>query len=189
MPFLGAAFHPRDRHNPGLIATGGQVTAQTLLESYRQGIFPWYNAGEPIRWWSPDPRAILELDQFHISHRLARRIRSGKFRCTMDQAFLSVVRGCAQRDEETWITSAMISAYAELHRAGHAHSIEVCKAINSPAASSAWAWAGSSRVSRCSTASEMPRRWRSLFSSAICAREAVNSSTCKFAPITRHLWA
>lgn len=114
-----------DPNYPGLIAVGGQVTAATLLASYRQGSFPWYNAGEPVMWWSPDPRAVLEFDQFHISQRLARRIRSGKFGWTMNRAFDAVVRGCADRKEETWITPALSAAYSELHRAGYAHSLEV----------------------------------------------------------------
>jgi leucyl/phenylalanyl-tRNA--protein transferase len=110
---------------PGLIAIGGQVTAAKMLAAYREGSFPWYSAGEPVMWWSPDPRAVLEFDHFHISHRLGRTIRSGKFRCTIDQAFANVVRGCADRDDGTWITPAMTAAYEELHRQGFAHSIEV----------------------------------------------------------------
>jgi leucyl/phenylalanyl-tRNA--protein transferase len=110
---------------PGLIAVGRRITAATLLAGYREGSFPWYNAGEPVMWWSPDPRAILEFDHFHISHRLGRTIRSDKFQCTIDQAFAAVVQGCADRDEATWITRDMSAAYAELHQAGHAHSVEV----------------------------------------------------------------
>jgi leucyl/phenylalanyl-tRNA--protein transferase len=110
---------------PGLIAVGGKVTAAKMLAAYREGTFPWYNVGEPVMWWSPDPRAILEFDHFHISHRLARTIRSGKFRCTIDHNFAAVVRGCAEREEETWITPAMTAGFHELHRAGYAHSVEV----------------------------------------------------------------
>jgi leucyl/phenylalanyl-tRNA--protein transferase len=114
-----------DPSYPGLVAVGRKITAATLLAAYREGSFPWYNAGEPEMWWSPDPRAILEFDHFHISRRLARTIRSGKFRWTIDQAFAAVVGGCADREETTWITPAMSAAYAELHRAGYAHSLEV----------------------------------------------------------------
>lgn len=114
-----------DERYPGLIAVGRKVTAATLLAGYREGSFPWYNAGDPVMWWSPDPRAILEFDRFHISHRLGRTIRSGKFHCTIDRAFAAVVHGCANRDETTWITPDMSAAYAELHQAGHAHSVEV----------------------------------------------------------------
>lgn len=111
-----------DEH--GLVAVGGDLRPATLLKAYRNGIFPWFNAGDPILWWSPDPRAIFELDRFYLSRRLARTIRSGKFRLTLNQAFEAVMHGCADRDE-TWITPEMIRAYLTLHRLGHAHSIEV----------------------------------------------------------------
>jgi leucyl/phenylalanyl-tRNA---protein transferase len=115
---------------PGLVAVGGKVTADTMLAAYCQGAFPWYCVGEPIMWWSPDPRAILEFADFHISHRLGRTIRSGKFHCTIDQQFTAVVRGCADpqtagRAEGTWLTPAMMIGFAELHRRGVAHSVEV----------------------------------------------------------------
>jgi leucyl/phenylalanyl-tRNA---protein transferase len=90
------------------------------------GIFPWYDESLPICWWSPDPRAIFELDRFHVSRRLSRTRRSGRFRITVDRAFSEVIRGCADRPEQgTWITSEMIEAYEALHRLGQAHSVEV----------------------------------------------------------------
>ena len=107
----------------GLVAVGGDLRPQTLLRAYRGGIFPWYGEGEPILWWSPDPRAIFELDRFYISSRLERTIRSGKFRLTINQAFRDVMLGCADR-EQTWITRDMLDAYTRLHELGHAHSIE-----------------------------------------------------------------
>ena len=107
----------------GLVAVGGDLRPQTLLRAYRNGIFPWYSEGDPILWWSPDPRAIFELDRFYISARLARTIRGGKFRLTINQAFREVMLGCADRDG-TWITADMLSAYTRMHELGHAHSIE-----------------------------------------------------------------
>src|SRR5687768_14920999 len=98
----------------GLVALGGDLSPQTLLRAYSRGIFPWFDEGDPICWWSPDPRAIFELDQFRVSRRLARTIRSGKFRCTIDHDFGAVMRGCADRDEGTWITPEMIEAYTNL---------------------------------------------------------------------------
>jgi leucyl/phenylalanyl-tRNA---protein transferase len=110
----------------GLVAVGGDLSPRRLLEAYRAGIFPWYAEGEPILWWSPDPRAIFELDGLHIARRLQRTIRSGRFTCTINRDFAGVIRGCADRDDEgTWITAEMMQAYETLHRLGHAHSVEV----------------------------------------------------------------
>jgi leucyl/phenylalanyl-tRNA---protein transferase len=111
-----------DEH--GLVAVGGDLRPATLLRAYQSGIFPWYNEGDPILWWSPDPRAIFELDRLYLSRRLARTIRSNKFRLTINQAFSDVILGCAQR-EQTWITQDMVQAYLRLHQLGHAHSMEV----------------------------------------------------------------
>jgi leucyl/phenylalanyl-tRNA---protein transferase len=110
----------------GLVAVGGDLRPQRLLQAYRSGVFPWYGEGEPICWWSPDPRAIFELDGLHVSRRLARTIRSGRFQVTINQDFPGVMCGCADRRHEgTWITTEMIEAYEKLHRLGYAHSIEV----------------------------------------------------------------
>lgn len=102
-----------------------RLTIPLLLDAYRHGIFPWYSVGEPVLWWSPDPRAILELDELHVSRRLRQTIRSGRFEATRNEAFGAVMRGCGDRDEGTWITPDMIEAYEELHRLGHAESVEV----------------------------------------------------------------
>lgn len=110
----------------GLVGVGGDLRPATLLRAYAEGVFPWFNDGDPVLWWSPDPRAVIELDGVHVSRSLARTMRSGKFRVTYDRAFPAVMRGCAEeRDEGTWITGEMFDAYAELHRIGHAHSVEV----------------------------------------------------------------
>ena len=108
----------------GLVAVGGDLEPESLLGAYRRGLFPWYNEGDPILWWSPDPRTIFELDKFRISRRLARVVRQKKFRITVNQAFTQVMRACALRIEGTWITDDMLQAYCELQRLGHAHSIE-----------------------------------------------------------------
>lgn len=120
---MALILRPEYADEEGLVAIGGDLRPETLLRAYRNGIFPWFNEGEPILWWSPDPRAIFELDQFYISRRLARTIRSEKFRVTLDRAFRAVMLGCAER-RPTWITSDMIEAYTRLHELGHAHSVE-----------------------------------------------------------------
>jgi leucyl/phenylalanyl-tRNA--protein transferase len=110
----------------GLVGVGGDLGVARLLEAYRRGIFPFFDDDSPILWWSPDPRAILELDALHISRRLARTLRSGCFQVSFDEDFDGVIRGCAHRPGQgTWITPDMIDAYTELHRLGHAHSVEV----------------------------------------------------------------
>lgn len=101
------------------------LSPERLLRAYREGMFPWYDEDMPVCWWSPDPRAIFELDGFRASRRLWRTYRSGRFHLTVNHAFSAVMRGCADRkDEGTWITPDMVAAYEELHRLGHAHSIE-----------------------------------------------------------------
>lgn len=113
----------------GLVGVGGNLQPTLLLEAYRHGIFPWFDDSSPILWWSPDPRAIFEIDGLHISRRLARTVRSGRFTVTFDRAFVEVVRGCAHRPNDgVWITPDMIAAYTRLHEIGHAHSVEVWRA-------------------------------------------------------------
>lgn len=110
----------------GLVGVGGDLDPATLLRAYADGVFPWFSDGDPVLWWSPDPRAVIELDGLHVSRRLARTIRSGKFRVTADRAFEAVMRGCGEdREEGTWVTAEMLAGYTELHRLGHAHSVEV----------------------------------------------------------------
>lgn len=116
---------PASADSEGLVAVGGPLTVERLLEAYRVGLFPWYNEGLPVMWWSPDPRGILELDSLHIARRLARTLRQGRFQVTFNRAFSQVMAACADRDEGTWITEEMLDAYSELHRRGHAHSVEV----------------------------------------------------------------
>src|SRR5260370_36773715 len=121
-PFLLADF----ADETGLVAIGGDLRPERLLQAYRCGVFPWYGEGEPVCWWSPDPRAIFELDGLHIARRLARTLRSCRFQVSINRDFAAVIRGCAGgHDEGTWITGDMIRAYETLHRLGYAHSVEV----------------------------------------------------------------
>ena len=109
----------------GLVAIGGDFSSNRLLAAYRKGIFTW--TADPITWWSPDPRAIFELDRFHIPQSLARVIRQGKFEVTINRSFQAVMEGCAAPSPGrggAWITEEFIEAYTRLHRQGHAHSVE-----------------------------------------------------------------
>lgn len=111
----------------GLLAIGGDLKPERLLCAYRRGIFPWYSDGQPILWWSPDPRAVLFPSRFHVSRSLRRLMKRSPFEVTVDRDFTGVVRGCAapRRDQQgTWITGAMASAFTRLHALGHAHSVE-----------------------------------------------------------------
>jgi leucyl/phenylalanyl-tRNA--protein transferase len=110
--------------NPdGLVAVGGDLEVERLLAAYRNGLFPW--TVDPISWWSPDPRGIIELDEVHVSRSLARVVKRGDFKVTRDEAFREVITACAeQRRGESWITEKFIEAYTRLHEQGHAHSVE-----------------------------------------------------------------
>ncbi len=111
----------------GLLAAGGDLSAARLVEAYRRGIFPWFSEGEPILWWSPDPRMVLFPGEFKLSHSLRKTLRKGNHEVRMDTAFEQVMRACAAPREDslgTWIHEEMIGAYCELHRLGYAHSIE-----------------------------------------------------------------
>ena len=123
------SFPPADRaltRPNGLLAIGGDLRPERLLNAYRSGIFPWYDADQPILWWSPDPRLVLRLDDFRVSRKLQHLVRRCRYRITMDLAFNDVVRNCGTgRTSGTWITTAMESAYCALHELGYAHSVEV----------------------------------------------------------------
>lgn len=108
----------------GLVAGGGDLSAARLLAAYSLGIFPWYD-DPPILWWSPDPRATLELEHLHVSRSLKRTLASGRFRVTMDHDLPGVLDGCADRPEGTWLNSDMRAAYQELSSQGHLRSYEV----------------------------------------------------------------
>ncbi|WP_026042510.1 leucyl/phenylalanyl-tRNA--protein transferase [Pantoea sp. A4] len=114
------------REPNGLLAMGGDLSPARLLSAYNSGIFPWFSPGDPILWWSPDPRAVLLPENFHLSRSMKRFHQRSPYRVTMNHAFASVIEGCAsQRDEGTWITFEVKRAWLRLFELGHAHSIEV----------------------------------------------------------------
>lgn len=122
-------FPPPELAEPnGLLAIGGDLSTDRLLTAYRQGIFPWFNEGNPLLWWSPAPRFVLLPHEFHVPRRLARSMKKKKITVTADTAFARVLENCAEfrgkNREQTWITSEMKSAYIHLHELGYAHSIE-----------------------------------------------------------------
>ena len=121
-------FPPLEAASPeGLLAVGGDLNPDRLLSAYRQGVFPWFSDGQPILWWSPDPRAILYPADLHISRSLRKSLRTQGFAVTADRAFDDVIQRCAESRnarEGTWITSGMQEAYCTLHRMGYAHSVE-----------------------------------------------------------------
>ena len=133
IPFLG----PSDPFPPvtqaldepdGLLAAGADLSPRRLIAAYRQGIFPWFNDGDPILWWSPDPRIVLAPRDFHVSHSLKKRLKQRRFTVTADKAFAAVLDECAAPrpdDGGTWLSTPMKAAYQALHAAGLAHSIEV----------------------------------------------------------------
>lgn len=124
-------FPPAETAGPeGLLAVGGELTPAWLLDSYRHGVFPW-PVRDVLAWWSPDPRAVIELDQLHVPRRLARTIAAGRFAVTCDRDFAGVLQGCAtaqQRGDATWLTPALRSAFERMHALGYAHSLEVWEA-------------------------------------------------------------
>lgn len=126
----GDAFPPVEKalKDPnGLLCAGGDLSPARLLEAYRSGIFPWYSGGEPILWWSPDPRMVLFCDDLKVSRSLAKNIRNKGFEVRIDSAFPRVIKGCSEpREGEggTWLGPEMQAAYVTLHRLGYAHSFE-----------------------------------------------------------------
>jgi len=132
LPWLTEALsfpHPsRAFHEPnGLLAAGGDLKPERLLLAYQQGIFPWFNPGEPILWWSPDPRTVIFPSHIHLSRSLRKLLNKNPFTLTLDQDFRGVVQACSEprlNQSGTWITDDMKNAYAQLHELGFAHSVE-----------------------------------------------------------------
>ncbi len=119
---------PRLADESGLLAVGGDLKPERVMLAYRNGIFPWFSDEQPILWWSPDPRMVLYPEELRIGRSLGKRIRSGRYRITFDQAFADVIDACRSvprpGQEGTWITDDMMATYRQLHRQGHAHSVE-----------------------------------------------------------------
>ena len=116
------------REPNGLLAAGGDLSADRLVQAYRHGCFPWFSEGQPILWWSPDPRTVLLPEELHVSRSLAKLMRQQRYQVSFDRDFEAVIQACAapRRDADgTWITDDMQIAYTELHARGHAHSVEV----------------------------------------------------------------
>jgi leucyl/phenylalanyl-tRNA--protein transferase len=121
--------HPERADGQGLVAVGGDLSPEQILTAYRQGIFPW--SVNPVSWWSPDPRGIFELEEFHVSRSLARVLDRGTFSVTLDRAFAEVMQECAAPGPTrhgAWISPEFIAAYTQLHRLGYAHSVECWQA-------------------------------------------------------------
>lgn len=117
---------PERSNAEGLVAVGGDLSPERLLLAYERGIFPWYSEGLPPLWWSPDPRAVIDVASLHVSKRLARELRQVRFRVTFNRAFERVMIECGEeREGGTWILPEMVTAYTRLHELGHAHSVEV----------------------------------------------------------------
>lgn len=121
--------HDRALSEPeGLLAAGGDLSPERLLCAYAQGIFPWYQDGQPLLWWSPNPRTVLRPARLHVSRSMQKFMRKAGLAMTMDRSFAEVIRACAQPrayTDGTWITDEMQRAYCRLHQLGHAHSVEV----------------------------------------------------------------
>lgn len=109
----------------GLLAVGGKLNVEFLLEAYSRGIFPWYDEDEPILWWCPNPRSVIFVDRVHISKTMKKLIKSKKYKVTIDDDFEGVIENCKSIRQETWINEDMKKVYIELHRLGVAHSVEV----------------------------------------------------------------
>jgi leucyl/phenylalanyl-tRNA---protein transferase len=123
----GERFPPVERalSSPnGLLAAGGDLSRERLLEGYRHGIFPWFSEGQPILWWSPDPRMVLWCEELKVSRSLGKSVRNKGFDLRVDTAFEAVLAGCSEREEGTWLGPEMRAAYLGLHRDGYAHSFE-----------------------------------------------------------------
>jgi leucyl/phenylalanyl-tRNA---protein transferase len=156
---------PRDPHAPfpdvslaerepdGLLAVGGDLSVARLRNAYQRGIFPWYSRGDPILWWSPDPRTVLFPDRVRVSRSLGKTLRRGHFTLTMDRDFDAVIAACSEPrpgSDGTWLVPEMIAAYQRLHRQGLAHSVEVWHEGALAGGCTGWPSGGCSSGSPCS---------------------------------------
>lgn len=120
--------NPQKGSPEGIVATGANLSPGVLLSAYEQGIFPWFSEGDPLLWWSPDPRFVLFPAELHVPRRVARRLRTGEYSLSLDTAFAEVIQRCSEvprpGQDGTWITSDMVDGYIRLHELGYAHSVE-----------------------------------------------------------------
>ena len=169
-------FPPPDlAEKDGLLAVGGDLTPRRLLAAYSAGIFPWYSQGQPLLWWSPDPRMVLRLEWLHIPRSLKKLLRQQHFTITFHCAFPAVIRACSQTRAEkgTWITPKMEAADLRMHRLGHAHSVEAWILRDD----APWLAGGSYGVAL----------GRCFFGESMFFRQA-NASKAAFAVLAQHLW-
>lgn len=134
IPFLNSTDpfpNPLNARRDGLLAIGSYLGADKVLEAYHQGIFPWFNEGEPVMWWCPDPRCVIYPQEIKVSKSMKRILKDGTFQVTYDCAFLDVINHCRYTPRNgqfgTWITDEIVAAYHDLHKMGYAHSVEVWK--------------------------------------------------------------
>jgi leucyl/phenylalanyl-tRNA--protein transferase len=167
---------------PGLLAAGGDLSPERLQAAYSQGIFPWYSPGEPVLWWTPDPREVLFPEELHVSRSLRRCLARGDFTVTENNNFAAVIAACAEARSPatgTWITPAMLAAYCELHRRGVASSIEVWKAGELAGGlygvRSGHVFSGESMFSRQDNASKVALAWLA----GKCAERAITVIDCQ----------
>lgn len=128
LPSLFPAIDAALSEPNGLLAVGGELSTERLIDAYRHGIFPWFETDQPVLWWSPDPRAVIEPGEVHVSRSLRKTLRNGDYQLGLNSAFEQVIQACAssrKNSKGTWINDDMLSAYTELHKLGVAHSIEV----------------------------------------------------------------
>lgn len=184
---------------PGLLAIGGDLSPARLLQAYRSGIFPWFSDGDPILWWSPDPRCVIVPDDFRPSRSLRQRLRQGGWRFSVDRAFDRVIAACAEPrpyTDSTWISPDIQAGYRALHDLGHAHSIEVWRdgalvgGLYGVAVGQMFC--GESMFSRCNDASKLAfwalmslaQRWRLALID--CQLENSHLTSLGAGPVSRH---
>lgn len=117
--------NPHLAEEDGLLAVGGELNMDFIIEAYANGIFPWFNSDEPILWWSPNPRSVIFVDEIHISKSMKKFMKNTTYSVTMDKSFTEVLRACGEIREETWISDDIETAYTDLYDKGIAHSVEV----------------------------------------------------------------
>lgn len=166
----------------GLLAFGGVLDTRTLLKAYQDGIFPWFNKGEPILWWSPDPRMVIDPTLIHISRSMKKLLRSNPYLITIDKHFSAVIHQCkVQREqaEGTWITDSMEQAYNDLHQQGYAHSVEIWESDHLVGGIYGIAWINSFLVNPCLVEKPTRPNWLLYIFASFWPNRASNGLTAK----------